>query len=133
MLQILFVAALIAQAPQPSVKFGVPVKAGPMDAVLLKDYKPDSSLVVPHTEVPKARYAVIDVHTHASMNGIKTRADVDAWVKTMDAVGVDISVVFTEATGEAFDRIADLFLSSYPKRFQVWCGLDTKNIDDPNY
>lgn len=129
MLGVAAAGLLLAQ----EVKYGVPVKEGPMDALRLKDYRPDSSLVVPRTRVPKARFPVIDAHSHASMSGIKTRADVDAWVKTMDDTGIEISVVFTETTGAEFDRLADLFLSSYPKRFQVWCGLDTKDIEAPDY
>jgi predicted TIM-barrel fold metal-dependent hydrolase len=115
------------------VKYGVPLKEGPMDSIRLKDYRPQSSLVVPVTKVARARYPVIDAHSHASMSGIKTRADVDSWVKTMDETGIEISIVFTEATGDAFDRIAGLFLQSYPKRFQVWCGLDTKDIEAADY
>lgn len=125
-------ATLLAQAP-PEVKFGVPVKPGPMDELRLKDYRPASSLVVPQRRFAKARFPVIDVHSHSTMSGIKTRADVDAWVRTMDETGVDLTVVFTESTGAEFDRQADLFLRAHPKRFQVWCGLDTRNIDAPDY
>jgi predicted TIM-barrel fold metal-dependent hydrolase len=115
------------------LKYGINVKAGPMDSLLLKDYTPASSLVVPRTPVAKARYPVIDVHTHSSMNRMKTSADVDAWVRRMDQVGVQLSVVFTEATGAEFDRQADLFLKPYPDRFQVYCGLDVSNIEAPDY
>lgn len=113
------VATACKQAPE-TVKYGVPVKPGPMDSLLLKDYAPASSLVTPRTRIDKARFPVIDVHSHASMSAIKTRADVDAWVKTMDEAGVEMSVVFTEADGADFDRLAELFLGAHPRRFQVW-------------
>jgi len=54
-----------------TVRYGVPVKAGPMDGILLKDYRPSSSLVVPATHLTKARMPVIDVHAHSSMNDIR--------------------------------------------------------------
>lgn len=134
------VAAVLAQtqspkaaAPKAEVKYGITVKAGPMDGILLKDYKPDSSLVVPVTPIAKARYPVIDIHSHSSMNVMKTPADVDAWVRRMDEVGVERSVVFTEAVGANFDRQVALFLKRYPDRFQVWCGVDTSNIEAPDY
>ncbi len=133
-------AALVlcaAQGPkaeaQPAVKYGVRVQAGPMDSILLKDYAPASSLVVPETHLPKARFPVIDVHTHTSMSNIKTPEDVAAWVRTMDEVGVEKSVVFTGAIGAAFDRQVDLFLKKYPDRFQLWCSLDSSNLDAPDY
>lgn len=131
--RLLLCAAACGLVMAQDVKYGVPVKQGPMDALRVKDYKPDSSLVVPQTRVAKARFPVIDAHSHASMSGIKTRADVDAWVRTMDETGVEMSVVFTETTGAEFDKLADLLLGSHPKRFQVWCGMDTKNIDEPDY
>ena len=118
---------------ETATKYGVPVTGGPMDGILLKDYRPASSLVVPVTEVKKARFPAIDVHSHSSMNGIRTRADVDAWVKTMDEVGIEMSVVFTGASGAEFDRQAELFLKRHPGRFQVYCSLDLNGYDQPGF
>jgi uncharacterized protein len=127
-------AAPMAPSASPTTtKYGVPVVAGPMDAVLLKDYAPDSSLVVAQTKVEKAKFPVIDVHTHSDMNGIKTAEDAAAWVRTMDEVGVEKSVVFTGAIGQEFERQVELFLKPYPQRFQLWCNIDTTNIDAPDY
>ena len=36
----------------------------PPDKILLKDYKPRSIFKIPETRVEKARYPVIDVHSH---------------------------------------------------------------------
>jgi predicted TIM-barrel fold metal-dependent hydrolase len=99
-------------------------------AVTLKDWSPDSSLIVPEHHPPKARYAAIDVHSHTY---VKTAAEVAAWVRTMDEVGVQTTVVLTGATGAEFDRLADLFLKSHPGRFQLYCGLDTTDIDKLDY
>lgn len=118
--------------PEASVKYGVRVQSGPMDSILLKDYAPKASLVVPETRVEKARFPVIDVHSHSKMNGIKTPADVAAWVKTMDEVGVETSVVFTDAIGEEFDRAVELF-KPYGRRFVLYCSIDTANIEAPDY
>src|SRR5260370_36236197 len=89
-------------------KFGVQVQPGPMDSILLKDYTPESSLVVSRTKVAKARFPVIDVHTHTNQSAVKTPKDVDDWVRTMDEVGIETSVVFTRATGVEVDRQAVL-------------------------
>jgi predicted TIM-barrel fold metal-dependent hydrolase len=51
----------------------------------------------------------------------------------MDAVGVETTVVLTGATGAAFDRLVDLYLKPYPNRFQLWCGLDTTDIENADY
>lgn len=122
-----------AQPGEPVMKYGVTVQSGPMDSILLKDYAPASSLVVPETVVEKARLPVIDIHTHSGMNKVKTPEDVEAWVRTMDEVGVEKSIVFTGAVGEEFDRQAELFLGRHADRFQVWCDLLVTDIDAPDY
>jgi uncharacterized protein len=109
---------------------GVDPRPGPMDAVALKDYAPKSSLVVAETSVPKAKYPAIDVHSHLNA---KTPEQVREWVRTMDEVGVQMSVILTGATGEQFDKLVDLYLKPYPGRFQLYCGLDTREMDKPDY
>lgn len=114
----------------PVEKYGVTVHSGPMDSVLLKDYAPSSSLVVPETHLAKSRFPVIDVHTHVYA---KTPDEVAEWVRTMDDVGIELSVTLTDATGAEFDRLVDLYLKPYPNRFQLFCGLDTSAIDSKDY
>src|SRR6266478_4825668 len=77
--------------------------SNPMDTLLLKDYKPRSTLIVPENRVARARFPAIDVHTH-SMYDVKTEADVDAWVRTLDEVGIETVIVSTDTTGADFDR-----------------------------
>jgi predicted TIM-barrel fold metal-dependent hydrolase len=103
---------------------------GPMDKVLLKDYRPETSLVVPQTQVPKAKFPAIDVHSHTYA---RTPAEVAQWVRTMDQAGVELTVVLTGATGENFDRLADMFLKPHPSRFQLYCGIERTDIDASDY
>ncbi|MFQ5930114.1 MAG: amidohydrolase family protein [Acidobacteriota bacterium] len=119
-----------AQPAERVVKYGVTVETGPMDSILVKDYMPNSSLVVPETHIPKARFPVIDVHAHVEA---ETPEEVDDWVRTMDEVGVEVTLILTGATGERFDRLVDLYLKSYPGRFQLYCGLDINDISAPDY
>jgi uncharacterized protein len=109
---------------------GVNAAPGPMDAVALKDYAPKPSLIVTETSVPKAKYPAIDVHAHVNA---RTPEQVRDWVRTMDETGIEITVVLTGATGDAFDRLVDLYLKPYPGRFQLFCGIDTRDVDKPDY
>lgn len=109
---------------------GVSAGPGTMDTVLVKDYAPRSSVVTHETFVEKARYPVIDCHVHPVG---KTPADVAAWVKTMDEVGMETSIVLTEATGAEFDTLADALPKTYPGRFLLYCGMDITDIDKPDY
>ncbi len=99
-------------------------------AVTLKDWSPDSSLIVPEHHPVKAKYPVIDVHSHLYT---KTPEEVASWVRMMDEAGVETTVILSGATGAQFDRLADLFLKAHPGRFQLYCGLDTTKFDAPDY
>jgi predicted TIM-barrel fold metal-dependent hydrolase len=68
------------------------------------------------------------MHHHARP---KTAEDVDAQVKLMDKVNVERTIAFS-GTGEQFDGTSRL-LSRYPKRFDVWCGFEMRNVDQPGF
>lgn len=115
---------------------GVPEGSGPMDAVLLKDYAPKSSLVTQETFVPKSKFTVVDVHAHdypGRMEDKTFAAVVDEWVRVQEEVGVAVSVILTGATGAGFDRLVKHYLEPYPERFQLFCGIIVEDIDQPDY
>lgn len=99
------------------------------EKILLKDYRPQSLYRVPKTDVPKAKYPAIDMHTHQYA---KTPEQIAEWVKTMDAVGVAKSIVLTMAVGAEFDALYQQY-SKYPDRFQLWCGFDYAGYDKPDF
>src|SRR5437660_11406612 len=70
-----FAAACGCLSAQPGNGNQEAVRA--MGAIPLKDYAPDSSLIVPEHHPPKARYAAIDVHSHVY---VKTPQEVADWV-----------------------------------------------------
>jgi len=109
---------------------GVSAVPGPMDTILVRDYAPGSSVITKETFVPKAKYPVIDSHVHVVA---RTPKEVAEWVSTMDEVGVDKSIVLTEATGSAFDALIESLPKAYPDKFLLYCGMDTTDIDKPDY
>lgn len=109
---------------------GVSCMPGKMDEILLKDYAPKSSVVVQETFIAKAKFPCIDSHVHVVA---QTPAEIDDWLRTMDKVGIEISMVLTGAIGNDFQKLADLFLKAHPGRFQLYCGMDLTNIDKPDY
>lgn len=115
---------------------GVPEGSGPMDAVLLKDYAPKSSLVTQETFVPKSKYTVVDVHAHdypGRMEDKAFAAVLDEWVRVQEEVGVAVSVILTGATGANFDKLVKHYLEPYPGRFQLFCGISVEGSDQPDY
>lgn len=102
--------------------------AGP-EEILLKDYKPKSIFRIPETRVEKARYPIIDVHSH---DYAPTESNVQRWVQTMDEVGLEKTIILSGATGRRFDQIMAKF-GKHPQRFNVWCGIDYTGFDQPGF
>jgi uncharacterized protein len=98
--------------------------------ILLKDFQPFSLYKIPVTIIGKARFPVIDMHTHGRY--AKDRNEVDAWIKVMDETGIEKAIVLTQAHGEEFDKLVDLY-SHYPDRFELWCGFDYTGYNQPGY
>ena len=73
------------------------------DTILLKDYRPTSLYKIPVTDISKAKFPIIDVHSHPY---VKTGREIDEWVRTMDEVGVEKTIILTMAAGGAFVRNA---------------------------
>jgi len=92
----------------------------PAETLLLKDYRPLSLYKIPVTAIERARYPIIDMHSHPYA---KSEAEIAAWLKNMDAVNVEKTLILTMTTGKEFDQINAKY-SQYPGRFEVWCGLD---------
>ncbi len=99
------------------------------DALLLKDYRPQPIHKIPVTEVAKAKHPAIDMHAH---DYGRTPEGVAEWVKTMDEVGIEKTIVLTGAAGERFDKIQEMY-AKYPGRFELWCGIDSNDINSPNF
>lgn len=97
--------------------------------LLLRNYRPRSIFKIPETRVEKARYPVIDAHSH---HYVRDAAELDRWVKTMDEVGIEKTIILSDATGQHFDEIVR-FYNEYPERFEVWCGIDYTGFDEPGY
>ena len=112
---------LLPQTPAPAAAFP--------DNLLLKDFRPNSIYNIPKTRVEKARYPVIDIHSHVYA---KMPAQVDQWVRNMDEVGIQKTVIMVSASRKAFDDALALY-KKYPDRFEIWCGLDFSGIDRPDF
>ena len=105
-----------------------PGASSPM-TLLLKDYRPQSIYKIPVTEIPKAKFPIIDMHSHPYA---KTPQEIDQWVKNMDEVGIQKTIILTMATGSEFDGINKKY-SAHPDRFEMWCGFDFTGHNKPGF
>jgi uncharacterized protein len=126
-------AAAFARAQEPALPPGTPQKKTiPPDSperILLKDYRPKSIYKIPVTEVAKAKFPIIDMHSHPYA---KTPEQIAGWVRNMDEVGVEKTIILTMATGADFDAINRNY-SKYPDRFELWCGFDFTGYNQPGF
>jgi len=99
------------------------------EQILLKDYRPKSIYKIPVTEVAKAKFPIIDMHSHPYA---KTPEQIAEWVHTMDQVGVEKTVILTSSVGTEFDATYRQY-SKYPDRFDLWCGFDYTGYDRPGF
>jgi uncharacterized protein len=99
------------------------------EQLLLKNYRPKSIYKIPVTQVAKARFPVIDVHSHAYA---ETPAQIAEWVQNMNQVGIEKTVILTSKYGAKLDSIYAEY-AKYPDRFEVWCGLDYHGYDQPGW
>jgi len=122
-----------AQDPKPShtasasQAASAPAKDPSPDTILLKDYYPKSIYKIPITQIDKAKFPIIDMHSHPYA---KTPQQIEQWIKNMDEVGIQKTMILTMTTGAEFDEIYAKY-AKYPERFEVWCGIDFSGYNKP--
>jgi uncharacterized protein len=121
------IAEAEAQAATPQKKSSVAAQTP--NTILLKDYRPQSIYKIPVTEIRKAKFPIIDMHSHPYA---KTAAEIDEWVRNMDEVGVEKTTILTMATGAEFDGTQKRY-SKYPDRFEMWSGIDFSGCDKQGF
>ncbi len=97
--------------------------------LLLKDYRPVSIYNTPKTTINKAKFPVIDMHSHAYATSI---AEIDQWVTNMDQFGIEKTILLTFATGNKFDSLYAIY-SQYKGRFELWCGFDYTGYNEKGW
>ena len=98
--------------------------------LLLKDYRPVSIYKVPQSIIQKAKFPIIDMHSHAYP---RDASQIDQWVKNMDEVGIEKTIILSGQTGAKFDSVYKAFAGKYPDRFDIWCGFDYSGHDKPGF
>ena len=97
----------------------------------IRQYKPRSTLRVEQHPVPRARYPVIDVHSHHRQLSPERWATV---VKEMDQQNLQVLVNLSGGTGVVLvDNLRALASSPAPDRMVFFANLDFSDLDTPGY
>ena len=85
------------------------------------DYRPKSTLVVREHPVPKAKFPVVDIHSHQSA----TAENMARLVREMDALNLRVLNNLSGGSGDRLKQNVDAIRSSqYRDRFTVFANLD---------
>lgn len=110
----------------------------------LRDFQPKSMLHVPQTKVSRARFPVIDVHTHLSWqashkNGValgekmQFLATPEELLPVMDRKNIRTMVDLTGGIGKGFDETVQKYQTAHPDRFLVLTEPWWERSNEPGY
>ena len=102
--------------------------------ILLKDFQPQPALHAAAHEIRRAKFPVIDVHTHTNdAVGIGDRVDPKEMVARMHRLNIETIVILTGMWGDKLQTIVDDMVQPFPGRFLVFTQFDWSKINDPNF
>lgn len=102
--------------------------------LLLKDFQPEPTLHRAAHEIERAKFPVIDVHTHTNdAAGIGDRVDPKEMAARMDGLNIKTIVILTGMWGDKLQAIVDDMVKPYPGRFIVFTQIDWSKINDPDF
>jgi predicted TIM-barrel fold metal-dependent hydrolase len=128
------IAAAVGSAQQTPIGYKPAADADSKKTILLKDFHPETALHAASHQVKRAKFPVVDVHTHTNdARGIGDRVDPKEMVERMDRLNVKAVVILTGGWGDDLQKIVDTMVKPYPGRFVVMTQIDWSKIDDPNF
>jgi predicted TIM-barrel fold metal-dependent hydrolase len=143
-----WLSALAAAMPVSRAALGraeqAPAAARKPVALDLQDFQPRSMLKVPSTHVPRARFPVIDVHTHLGFSartaaGVahgeqrQFRAPAAELLPIMDRVNLQTMVNLTGGIGSGLGESIKEYQTAHPGRFLTFTEPRWSAVNDSNY
>ncbi|MGB9236606.1 MAG: amidohydrolase family protein [Terriglobales bacterium] len=129
-----FIAGSEGSAQQTGIGYKPAADADSRKTILLKDFHPEPALRSAAHEIRRAKFPVIDVHTHTNdAAGIGERVDPKEMIARMDRLNIETIVILTGMWGDKLQAIIDNMVKPYPGRFIVFTQFDWSKVDDPNF
>ena len=99
------------------------------DSLLLANYRPISIYKIPKAIITTAAFSIVDMHSH---DYVSTPEEVDEWVKRMDRLNIQKTMILCTRDTKGFDSAVAKY-SRYPKRFGLWCCFDYTGYGTPGW
>lgn len=98
----------------------------------LNEFRPEPSLVVPRTPIGRARFPIVDVHSHFRIRRSDSIEALREYVAMMDRRGLALSISLDGGTGDALRDHLRRLDEAAPGRFLVFAHLDFRGDGDPD-
>ncbi len=102
----------------------------PAQEMGFEEYNPVSTLVVPENPVQKARYPVVDIHSHHY--NMPTQ-DLSQVVRAMDSLNLAVLVNLSGGSGEHLKGALQNIRQNYPNRFVVFANVNFEGVGEPEW
>ena len=91
------------------------------------EYKPQSTLVVPEHEVPRAKFPLVDIHGHPPT--LDNRETIERVLAEMDRLNIGVMVQARPSSGARLrSQIEAVREAGYEDRFVFFASLDLENV-----
>ncbi|MAD79884.1 MAG: amidohydrolase [Planctomycetaceae bacterium] len=92
--------------------------------LLLSRFRPRSNLKVRQTLLTRAKFSVVDIHTHFRYRLKHSPEQLDEFVKLMDRNNIAVCVSLDGKLGDDFDEHARYLWTEYPSRFLIFANVN---------
>jgi predicted TIM-barrel fold metal-dependent hydrolase len=100
-------------------------------SLTIEEWKPRSTLVVEEHPVPRAKFPVIDVHSHHRSTTSPER--LDEIVSEMDELNLRVLVNLSGGFGERLKTTVETFPGRHPSRFATFASLNFEGIGNADW
>ena len=98
----------------------------------LERFRPRSMLRVPEHLLTRAKFPVIDVHTHPRFRLHGSVERLDAFVEVMDRQNIAVCVSLDGGLGERFEQHARYLWTKHRNRFLIFANIDWRGDGEPS-
>jgi predicted TIM-barrel fold metal-dependent hydrolase len=95
-----------------------------------EQYNPVSTLVVPENPVVRARFPVIDIHSH---HYNMPSQDLSGVITAMDSLNIGVLVNLSGGSGAHLKGAIENIREHYPNRFLVFANVDFEGVGTPQW
>jgi predicted TIM-barrel fold metal-dependent hydrolase len=119
----LAVLPLIALSAAAQESPALPLDGRDGRQLLLENFRPQSMLKVEQHDLRRAKFPVVDVHSHLFVRLRHSPEQLDAFVQVMDRNNIALCVSLDGTLGDKFDE-HQKHLSKYEDRFIIFANID---------